>query len=214
MSSLVIDIDSRSEVSLRVKYPLTRSYHRWLFAMNSGTPAEATRVLSAEEFELPTISASHEQPEAGPSRPRRMSKPQPSVRKLTIHAGPSTSVLFSAHSPRQRRSSGGQGAQHHRSSSFPDSPTAVTPRRHARAQFLDEDIDYFGGGHARRSEEVQVPNIGHMLGFNPDDEDHYAVAAGMTSQWKKRLYLLMEEPSSGREAFYIHVGVTAGIIFR
>jgi hypothetical protein len=53
-----------------------------------------------------------------------------------------------------------------------------------------------------------------MLGFNPDDEDHYAVAAGMGSQWKKKLYLLMEEPTSGREAFYIHIGVTGGIIFR
>ena len=79
---------------------------------------------------------------------------------------------------------------------------------------MDEGPDYFGGGQGRRSEEVSVPNLGHMLGFNPDDEDHYAVAAGMTSQWKKRLYLLMEEPSSGREAFYIHIGVTAGIIFR
>jgi len=59
-----------------------------------------------------------------------------------------------------------------------------------------------------------MPNIGHMLGFNPDDEDHYAVAAGMKNDWKKRLYLLMEEPSSGREAFYVHIGVTGGIIFR
>jgi hypothetical protein len=75
-------------------------------------------------------------------------------------------------------------------------------------------LDYFGGAQARRSEEVQMPNIGHMLGFNPDDEDHYAVAAGMGSQWKKKLYLLMEEPTSGREAFYIHIGVTGGIIFR
>lgn len=59
-----------------------------------------------------------------------------------------------------------------------------------------------------------MPNLGHMLGFNPDDEDHYAVAASMGSSWKKRLYLLMEEPSSGREAFYVHIGVTGGIIFR
>lgn len=183
--------------------------------MNGGKPTQPSRTLPAEEYELPTIDA-HDvpQPEAGPSRPRRTSRAQPPVRKLTIHAGPSTSVLFSAHSPKQRGTGAGHGVNHHRTSSYPDSPQPVTPRRHARAQFLDEELDYFGGAQGRRSEEVQVPNLGHMLGFNPDDEDHYAVAAGMTSQWKKRLYLLMEEPSSGREAFYIHIGVTAGIIFR
>lgn len=179
--------------------------------MGPSTPINGVSPLPAEEYELPELGQ-QQQAEAGPSRPRRSSKVTAPSRKLTIHAGPSTSVLFSAHSPRQRRTSGG----HRRTSSFPsESPnTATTPRRYTQAHFLDEDLDYFGGGHGRRSEEVQVPNLGHMLGFNPDDEDHYAVAAGMTSQWKKRLYLLMEEPSSGREAFYIHVGVTAGIIFR
>lgn len=190
--------------------------------MNDGTPTAGSRSLPAEEYELPQLDHhnhnhhEYDQPEAGPSRPRRASRPQPPSRKLTIHAAPSTSVLFStapsSSSPRQRRTSNGHG--HIRTSSYPDSPIATTPRRHAQAHFLDEGPDYFGGGQGRRSEEVSVPNIGHMLGFNPDDEDHYAVAAGMTSQWKKRLYLLMEEPSSGREAFYIHIGVTAGIIFR
>lgn len=187
--------------------------------MDGGTPTAGNRAqLPGEEYELPTLDTRyHDQPQAGPSRPRRTSRSQAqaqaSSRKLTIHAAPSTSVLFSAApvlSPRQRRTSHG----HYRSSSYPDSSVITTPRRHAQAQFLDEGPDYFGGGQGRRSEEVSVPNIGHMLGFNPDDEDHYAVAAGMTSSWKKRLYLLMEEPSSGREAFYIHIGVTAGIIFR
>jgi potassium voltage-gated channel Shal-related subfamily D protein 2 len=53
-----------------------------------------------------------------------------------------------------------------------------------------------------------------MLGFNPEDEDHFAVAQGMRSDWRRRLYLLMEEPSSGREAFFVHIMVTGGIIFR
>jgi len=173
--------------------------------MSRRTPTTPSRSLPAEQYELPTID---NEPEAGPSRPLRTTKPPPvSVRRLTIHAGPSSSVLFSAHpsqSPHQRRWSH-HGHGHHRSTSYPESP---------RNNFLDEDLDYFGGAQARRSEEVQMPNLGHMLGFNPDDEDHYAVAASMGSSWKKRLYLLMEEPSSGREAFYVHIGVTSGIIFR
>jgi hypothetical protein len=174
--------------------------------MSRRTPTIPSQALPAEEYELPTIN---DEPEAGPSRPRR-TKPLAPVRRLTIHAGPSSSVLFSAHpshSPNQRRTSNhGHGHGHHRNPSYPESPRA--------SNFLDEDLDYFGGTQARRSEEVQMPNLGHMLGFNPDDEDHYAVAAGMGSVWKKRLYLLMEEPSSGREAFYVHIGVTGGIIFR
>jgi len=53
-----------------------------------------------------------------------------------------------------------------------------------------------------------------MLGIDDSSEDHFAIAAGMRSNWKKRLYLLMEEPNSSREAFIIHVCVTGAIIFR
>jgi voltage-gated potassium channel Kch len=67
---------------------------------------------------------------------------------------------------------------------------------------------------AGEAEEVHFPDFGHMLGFNPIDEDHFAVAQGMRVSWKKKLYLLMEEPSSGREAFFVHVLVTGGILFR
>lgn len=71
-----------------------------------------------------------------------------------------------------------------------------------------------GAAHATRTDQVEVPDFGHMLGFNPDDDDHYAVAAGMRNRWKRKLYLLMEEPGSGREAFFIHVLVTGSILFR
>jgi hypothetical protein len=53
-----------------------------------------------------------------------------------------------------------------------------------------------------------------MLGFNPEEEDHYATARAIQLEWKRRLYLLMEEPRSGREAFYVHVCVTGAILFR
>lgn len=61
---------------------------------------------------------------------------------------------------------------------------------------------------------MHVPDFGHMLGINPGDEDHYAIANGMRNPWKRKLYLLMEEPSSGREAFFVHIMVTGGILFR
>jgi hypothetical protein len=61
--------------------------------MSRRTPTTPSQALPAEEYELPTIN---DEPEAGPSRPRR-TKPLAPVRRLTIHAGPSSSVLFSAH---------------------------------------------------------------------------------------------------------------------
>jgi potassium voltage-gated channel Shal-related subfamily D protein 2 len=65
------------------------------------------------------------------------------------------------------------------------------------------------------TEEVHVPDFGQILGLDPDGgEDHFAVAQGMKTRWKRKLYLLMEEPSSSREAFFVHVGVTGAILFR
>lgn len=142
----------------------------------------------AEEYELRTPPPNDHQPLAGPSRPKH--------RTLTLHPSVSTSaLLFDAPtqghpSPRRRRHGSG-----------PQSP-AVSRRPH----FLQED-----GGDA---EEVHVPDFGHLLGIDDETEDRFAVAAGMRSTWKKRLYLLMEEPSSGREAFIIHILVTGAILFR
>jgi len=145
----------------------------------------------AEEYELHSPPPIDHQPLAGPSRPKH--------RTLTLHSSVSTSaLLFNAPtqtlpSPRRRRHGSG-----------PQSPDA--PRRPQRAHFLQED-----GGDA---EEVHVPDFGHLLGIDDETEDRFAVATGMRSIWKKRLYLLMEEPSSGREAFIIHVLVTGAILFR
>lgn len=70
--------------------------------------------------------------------------------------------------------------------------------------FLKDDQD----------ETVQVPDFGIILGFNPDGEDHYEVAGRIRSPLKRRLYMLMEEPSSSNEAFAVHVMSTGTIIFR
>jgi potassium voltage-gated channel Shal-related subfamily D protein 2 len=53
-----------------------------------------------------------------------------------------------------------------------------------------------------------------MLGLNAEGEDNYLIAQGMGRDWKRRLFLLMEEPGSSREAFTIHVMSTGGILFR
>jgi len=91
------------------------------------------------------------------------------------------------------------------------SPEEPTGRRLPHAAFLHEDLDYL----APRAEEVELPDFGHMLGFNPEaGEDSYAVAQRMRSPWKRKLYLLLEEPGSGREAFFVHVLVTGAILFR
>jgi len=76
--------------------------------------------------------------------------------------------------------------------------------------FLNDDLDALGGP---RTEEVNLPDFAHILGFNEGD-DQYTIAANMRSSWKRKLYLLMEEPSSGREAFFIHLVVTGAILFR
>jgi len=100
-----------------------------------------------------------------------------------------------------------------RRSSAPLSPGVETPHRLQQAQFLNEELDPFFTG--RQNEDVQLPNLVQMLGFNPDaGDDHFAVANGMKTRWKRKLYLLMEEPSSGREAFFVHVTVTGAILFR
>lgn len=68
--------------------------------------------------------------------------------------------------------------------------------------------------HLHEDEEVDVPNFTHIFGLDDAREDHFAIAQGMKTRWKRKLYLLLEEPSSSREAFTIHILVTAMILFR
>lgn len=59
-----------------------------------------------------------------------------------------------------------------------------------------------------------MPDFVGMLGLNAEGEDNYLVAQSMSRDWKRRLFLLMEEPGSSREAFTIHVMSTGAILFR
>lgn len=161
--------------------------------MSSYPPS--TSQLPAEEYELsPAVSTS-----ALPSGPRASMSRQ---RKLTLNPSSSSALLFAAPGSGPRRPRNGRKVSN---TSFVDDG-----QDHSRHSFLNDDLDALGGG---QTEEVNLPDFAHILGFNEGD-DQYTIAANMRSSWKRKLYLLLEEPSSGREAFFIHFVVTGAILFR
>lgn len=177
-------------------------------------PSPTRQPLPAEEYELPHLPVDNE---AGPSR--RRSSGTKTGRTLTLHPAQSTAnLLFSAPGSAGATSSYTPRKRHSRTHSIPDSPeetSTTTPRRYnrAHAHFLNEHEDH-NDLSSRDAEQVHLPDFGHMLGFIDEGEDHFAIAQGMKTRWKRKLYLLLEEPSSGREAFFVHVLVTGVILFR
>lgn len=181
--------------------------HNQVIRKLSANTDPATSTMStnhAEQYELPELPPS---PEAGPSRrprpQRRRASTSTKSRTVTLHPTTSTAnLLFSAPSgafPSTRQ-------RHGRTRSQSNIDQSEVPRVH-RATFLSEDP-------YDDSEEVDLPDFGHMLGINDEGEDHFAAASGMRTRWKRKLYLLMEEPASSREAFFVHIIVTGAIIFR
>lgn len=145
---------------------------------------------AAEEYELsPNTSL------AGLSTSPRQSTSR--QRKLTINPNQSSAALFGVGVP----------------------PTRPRGRRRTISNPVLNQVTEEEPGHAfladdrGQTEEVELPDFGHILGFNEGD-DQYTIAASMRSPWKRKLYLLMEEPSSGREAVFIHLLVTGAILFR
>lgn len=179
--------------------------------MSYQSSAFAGHPFAGEEYELPTFQNPHSPPRSSsPSRPSPIRHRSSLPRTITINPSQSTShLLFAAPSTSPNVSR----FKHVRTSSIPQPQSPEdSSRRVNRAQFLNEDLDHAG---QTGTEEVELPDFGQMLGFNPEaGEDHYAVAQRMGSRWKRKLYLLMEEPNSGREAFFVHVIVTGAIIFR
>ncbi|TXT13739.1 hypothetical protein VHUM_01106 [Vanrija humicola] len=147
--------------------------------------------LSAEEYELTAAGTVPPPPAPAPGSAKS--------RKLTLHPNASTSSSPVTQRPRPRRRASSNSTRLH----------SGGDHQFTRSHFLNEDLDHLGPA----SEEVHVPNFGSLLGFNETGEDHYAVASTIRSRWKRKLYLLLEEPASGREAFYVHVLVTGAIIF-
>lgn len=64
------------------------------------------------------------------------------------------------------------------------------------------------------TETVEVPDFSGMLGLSGEPDDNYEISQNMKSDWKRRLFLLMEEPSSSSEAFLVHIAVTVAILAR
>ncbi|KAK4689953.1 hypothetical protein P7C73_g170, partial [Tremellales sp. Uapishka_1] len=152
-------------------------------------PSTSTQPLPAEEYELTDEPTDLHDPSS--STQPRASGSRPTKRTLTLHPNQSTSALLFPASPTRR-------LRHLRTSSVSKTPEVPS-------HFLSEE-DHL-------TEEVHVPDFGQILGFRDEAEDHYAIAQGIRSRWKRKLYLLLEEPGSGREAFFVHVLVTGTIIF-
>lgn len=77
----------------------------------------------------------------------------------------------------------------------------------------DEAIQADGMGHGP-TQTVEMPDFGGLLGLNAEGEDNYLIVRGMKQDWKRKLFLLMEEPGSGKDAFAVHVLSTTAILFR
>ncbi|WVQ78074.1 hypothetical protein IAT38_000155 [Cryptococcus sp. DSM 104549] len=162
--------------------------------------SSSSQHITGEEYELPPAGTSTE---PGPSRRPRAGTSNSTKRTLTLHPTSSAANLLFSAPPAALPSARLRG--HRRSMSGPVPGSPETQRRHHPATFLRED-------RYDDAEEVDLPDFGHMLGFD-EGEDHFAVAQGMRTRWKRKLYLLLEEPNSGREAFFVHLLVTGTITF-
>jgi hypothetical protein len=143
----------------------------------------------AEEFEMTSANVG-----TSPVEHRRNSSH--SRRTITLHRG-SSSVLF-----------GGPSSPLAVLRSNPFDGDAVPKSPGRLHSFLIHD-DPMGG-----TETVEVPDFSGMLGLSTEPDDNYEISRNMKSDWKRKLFLLMEEPSSSSEAFLVHIAVTVAILAR
>jgi hypothetical protein len=166
-------------------------------SMTAGEEYELTSPPSARSRELPSSRSTVDLTDATGRSPTTEQQQQPRrTRGLSIHqlARQPTSLLF----------------EHFHS---PDAARRALP-----SNFLHEDDE--PGRDARRSRQAddgehhdaRRPDNAILHGLGMDD-DPYDVARGMQSAWKRKVFLTMEEPTSGEEALMIHWGVTALIVF-
>ncbi|KAJ9120886.1 hypothetical protein QFC22_002821 [Naganishia vaughanmartiniae] len=162
---------------------------------------------AAEEYELPRTSFGHHrrQPSGGVNNRKR----------VTLHTGPPAGEDL-----QQQTINGDPGPSTLRNRSShvtldPISPGAKPQIMRQTDLFLTEDptTSPFPRG---RDEVVDIPDFGGMLGLTNGEgqEDNYVRAQGFRSPWKRRLFLLMEEPGSSGEAFVVHVVCTGSIVAR
>ncbi len=162
-------------------------------------PEASVDVDVAEEFEM-TQPPPRASTAAGHRRNSSHSK-----RKVTIiPSGGSSSVLFGASptTPQMGRRASDPAAQE------PISALPSTPGRLHSHSFLLHD-DAHGP-----AETVEVPDFSGMLGLSGEPADSLEISRGIKSEWKRWLFLLLEEPSSSSEAFLVHVASTCAILAR
>lgn len=168
------------------------------FSSSSVTPA----TVEAEEFELASPPRQAHRRTIGSQSTANLAdlgdSPTRTTRGLSIHqlARQPTSLLFSHfHSPTSARRA------------LPLNFTSEDePPRPARSGGAGRTVG------ETEEEEVSRRASGVLHGLGMDDET-WDIARAMKSNWKRKVFLLMEEPKSSEEALMVHWGVTFLIVF-
>jgi hypothetical protein len=156
---------------------------------------------AAEEYEL----TSPNQAESSQMAVHRRNSSH-SRRTFTVHRGASTAFFGGPTSPAVgRRITPDATLLEHGGASGLAAPS--TPGRQPHSFLIHDDP-------LGTTETVEVPDFSGMLGLSTEPDDNYEISRNMKSHWKRRLFLLMEEPSSSSEAFLVHIVVTVAILFR
>jgi hypothetical protein len=163
-----------------------------------------------EEYELPRLSSSGH---------RRQPSGSTGKKRVTLHTAPSTNALvYARHAAETNEddTGGDPGPSTLRNRTTvtlaPISASKPTIIRQTDL-FLTEDPATSPFPPTSKDEIVDIPDFGEILGLTSENPaDNYSLARSFRASWKRRLFLLMEEPGSSREAFVVHVASTGTIV--
>lgn len=176
------------------------------------SPPTAMSSPGQEEYELPRLSSSH----------RRQLSASTGKKRVTLHTAPSTNALVyarhaeTANDDEEDTAGGdpGPSTMRHRSTITLDPiPTSKPTIMRQTDLFLTEDPTTSPFPPTSKDQVVDIPDFGEILGLTSENPaDNYTLARSFRASWKRRLFLLMEEPGSSREAFVVHVASTGTIV--
>jgi hypothetical protein len=89
-------------------------------------------------------------------------------------------------------------------------PSSNTP--HVNFTLEDTPLAHLASRARSSSQSRRHSTAAHLLGLGAEDET-WETARGIRGEWKRKAYLLMEEPTSSESAFLVHWGTTALILF-
>lgn len=184
-----------------------------LLAVSSGYRSRTGRVMASpgqEEYELPPLSS--------PTH-RRQPSGSTGKKRVTLHTAPSTNALVYARHASEANNDDTSGGDpgpstlRNRTAVTLDPITASKPTIMRQTDlFLTEDPTT-SAFPTSKDEIVDIPDFGEILGLTSENPaDNYSLARSFRASWKRRLFLLMEEPGSSREAFVVHVASTGTIV--